>query len=255
MIKILDNAITKDTLMKLYSTNSIEYRILNKLFSSKKLYIYSSLNELKFQINLQISISNTSRDLYNSNLLFKVFRKSKCNHIYWEHTSEGGFQLKKEAKPSEAIKDIFTNGSKYGTECATAIVIIFYKALLNIFNEKIFNEVFTKIYLFNWHYIDPNLYIEDLRLEEDTMVGDCKYFKNPDVSPLTPEWQGENTIYLGHGNYYGHGLGIKSEDKIIKGLNDHRKIGSKKSSFLLDSVTRMNYKHLYNMYYNYFSKP
>lgn len=255
MIKILDNAVTKDTLTKLYSINSIESRILNKLFLSKKVYIYSSLNELKFQLNLQINISNTAKDLYNSNLFFKVFRKSKCNHTYWEHTSEGGFQLKKEAKPSEAIKDIFINGSKYGTECATAIVIIYYKALLNVFKEKLFNEMFPKIYLFNWHYIDSNLYIEDLRSEQDTMVGDCKYFKNPDVNPLTPEWQGENTIYLGYGNYYGHGLGIKSENKIIKGLNAHRKIGAKKSSFLLSSVTRLNYKRLYNMYYNYFSKP
>ena len=56
----------------------------------------------------------------------------------------------------------------------------------------------------------------------DYLPGDCRYFNNPDVDPLTPEWQGENAIDLSGGMYYGHGIGIKTADKIIEILNHNR---------------------------------
>ncbi|NMM63882.1 protein-glutamine gamma-glutamyltransferase [Clostridium sp. P21] len=246
MIKISDSTVSKNELMKGYQINSMENKIINKLFLSKKIYTYSSLNELKFQLNLQTNICVSAKDMSKSNLLFKVFRKSKCNSKYWDHTNEGGFLLKKEVKPSDAIKDIFINSSKYGTECSTAIVIIYYKALVNVLPEKLFNKMFPNIHLLNWHYLNENLYIEEFRDETDVLMGDCKYFKNPDVNPLTPQWQGENTIYLGNGTYYGHGLGVKNTEEIIKSLNKNRKIAAKQSAFLLNSATRLNYKHLYD---------
>ena len=59
-----------------------------------------------------------------------------------ERTEEGGFLLKDGVKPSEAIKDIFVNSSLYGTECATAMVIVFYGAIVNVFPEEVFDRVF-----------------------------------------------------------------------------------------------------------------
>jgi protein-glutamine gamma-glutamyltransferase len=254
MIKISGNIVSKDELIKDYPANSLETRIITRLSLSKDIYSYNSLNELKFDITLRINIVSAANELDKSNMIFKVFRKSKCNSHYWQRTLEGGFLLKKGVAPCSAIKDIFVNSSKYGTECATAIVIIYYKALLNILPEKLFNEMFENIHLLNWHYTNPNLYIEQFGDKKDFFPGDCKYFKNPDVNPLKPEWQGENVIYLGNGSYYGHGIGIKNGDDIINVLNNNRKTESKTSAFLLDSVTYLNSNHLCDKYYNYNSK-
>ncbi len=251
MIKISGNIVSKDELIKDYPANSLETKIITKKSLSKNIYSYDSLNELKFDMTLRINIVSATKELAKSSMVFKVFRKSKCNPHYWQRTLEGGFLLKKEVTPYNAIKDIFVNSSKYGTECATAIVIIYYKALLNILPEKLFNKMFQSIHLLNWHYTNPNLYIEQFGDKKDFFIGDCKYFKNPDVNPLTPQWQGENVIYLGNGSYYGHGIGIKTSDGIINGLNNNRKTGSKTSAFLLDSVTYLNSKHLCDSYYNY----
>ncbi len=253
MIKISGTIVAKDELIKEYASNSIEREIIDILSLSKEVYSYASLNELKFHLNLQINIVNSAKDLDKSDMGFNVFRKSKCNITYWDRTDEGGFLLKKEVKPSDAINDIFVNSSKYGTECATAMVIIYYKALLNIFPEKLFNELFPNIHLLNWHYISSNLYLEQYEDKTVFFPGDCRYFINPDVNPLKPEWKGENVIYLGNGTYFGHGIGIATGNGIINGLNKNRKSGSKKSAFLLDSVSRLNSKNLYNKYYNFLS--
>lgn len=255
MITISDSIITSDSIIDYYERNSIERKIINIIASSSKIYKYNSLNELKFEINLRKNIIIASRELNDSNMTFEIFREARCNTNYWNLTEEGGFLLKDGAIPSAAIKDIYINGSKYGTECATAMVIVYYKALLNIFPENLFNELFSKIHLMNWHYIDKNLasigYMENA---EDYLPGDRRYFKNPDVNPRTPEWQGENVIDLGNGSYYGHGIGIKNSDQIIAKLNSRRKSGATRSAVLLDSVGRPDFKYLAKIYFNYTSR-
>lgn len=252
MIKISGNVLDPKTIINEYSANSTESKVLTKLSQSKTVYNYKSLNELKFELKLRKNIVDSCKELSKSNFSFEIFRKSKCNPKFWERTKIGGFLLKKDIKSSDAIKDIFVNSSKYATECATAMVIIYYKALLNIYPEKLFNQVFSKIYLMNWHNIDANLSdIGYTKKESDYFPGDRRYFKNPDVNPKTPEWQGENVIYLGNGNYYGHGIGITTGDKLIKELNNNRKDGSKTSAYLLNVAARPNFKHLSDLYYNF----
>lgn len=254
MIKILGKIITKDEIINEYPPNSLKRKIIDKLSSSNEIYKYDSLNQLKFEVNLRLNIVTAAKELDRSNVAFRVFRKAKCNSRYWKLTNEGGFLLKEEVKPSDGIRDIFINSSKYGTECATAMVIIYYKALLNILPEKLFNEMFPSIHLLNWHYISRNLYLQQNKESTDFIPGDCRYFKNPDVNPLTPEWQGENVIDLGNGTYFGHGIGIKNADGIIKFLNKHRKSGATEQAFLANVVTRLNSKQLADKYYNFISR-
>ncbi|SHJ89578.1 protein-glutamine gamma-glutamyltransferase [Paramaledivibacter caminithermalis] len=253
MIKISDKIMDPKEIINAYPPDSIEVKIIEILSSSDNIYIYKSLDELKFELNLRINIISASRELNDSNFSFRTFRKSICNPQYWTRTGEGGFLIKDKVTPSDGIKDIFTNSSMYGTECATAIVIVYYKALLNIYPQELFNELFADLHLMNWHYLDKDLdigYYENV----DFLPGDCRYFKNPDVDPLTPEWQGENTIDLGDGTYYGHGLGIGTADEIIKALNENRKEGSKQSAYLMDSATRPNFKYLSIKYYDFIAK-
>jgi protein-glutamine gamma-glutamyltransferase len=249
MIYAAGELINLDSITNQYTPNSIEIKIINLLSSSNYSFGYDSIDQLKFELDLRKRIIDTSIALYKSKLSFRVFDKAKCNSHYWKRTHEGGFLLKKDSKPSDAIKDIFSNSSKYGTECSTAIVIIFYGALVNLFPEELFNRLFADIYLKDWDYLDPDLGIRNYKDVLAYLPGDCRYFKNPDVNLEKPEWQGENVIDLGDGTYYGHGIGVGTSEFFINELNKNRKEGAEKSAYLMDVVTRPNFKYLADQMY------
>jgi protein-glutamine gamma-glutamyltransferase len=248
MISISGNMIEHDAFVAQHNLEPLEKRILDILSSSNEIYWYDYESQLIFELRLRRNIVKASADLYRTRFSFRVFRKSMCNEDYWERTDEGGFRLKEGIPPISAIRDIYVHSNRYGNECATAMVIVFYKALSDTFPEELFNKVFSKIYLMNWEYLDNTLGIRNTRNIKDFLPGDCRYFKNPDVDPLTPEWQGENAIDMGNGMYYGHGIGIKSADAIIRDLNDQRREGADTSAYLMDSATRLGYKRLADIY-------
>ena len=65
-----------------------------------------------------------------------------------------------------------------------AMVILYYKALLEILPEEAFNRSFTDIYLMNWNRIDSNLReIGLMRTTKDYLPGDRRYFDNPRRQP------------------------------------------------------------------------
>jgi protein-glutamine gamma-glutamyltransferase len=128
-------------------------------------------------------------------------------------------------------------------------VIIYYKALVDIFPEEKFNYLFQGIYLMNWEHLDSDLGIRHYQSTSDVLPGDCLYFKNPDVNPITPQWQGENVIDLGNGTYYGHGIGIRDAEGVIEALNRQRRSDATQSAYLLGSVTRPAFKLLADKYY------
>ncbi len=245
MIRIAGNVMKTEQILNGYNPGDLGRRMIAALDSSENTYSYSSLEQLKFEVDMRNNIVKASIALSRSRFSFKVFKKSKCNPAFWNRTPEGGFRIKQGVMPYEAINDIFNNSNKYGTECATAIVIVFCKALVDIYPPDLSNQALKGIYLMNWQHLNPNLGIEYIRHVGDFFPGDCRYFKNPDVDPETPEWQGENTIDLGNGNYYGHGIGIASAKSIIRELNRQRVPGSTTSAYLMDSVTRPDFKSLY----------
>ncbi len=252
MIKILGTPIAMESIINEYAENSIERKSIEKLNGSSTEYEYSSFEQLKFEMNMRVNIIKASKDLFKSRMAFRVFRQTICNESYWNRTNDGGFELKEGVKPSEAIKDIFINGSKYGTECATAIVIIYYKALVSIYPEELFNGMFPKIKLMDWYY-DRDLGVDYYKNITDYLPGDCRYFKNPQVDPKTPQWQGENAIDLGDGNYYGHGIGIRNAEGILNHLNSKRRSGATEEAVLLESATRPDFKYLSDKYQKYVS--
>lgn len=249
MITIGNQQIDITTISSGYAPGSVEYKILSLLDSSPKTHSYSSIGQLQFELQLRSEIVNAANELYRSRLAFRIFRDTMCNPAYWERTNNGGFLLKQGVRPSEAIQDIFINSSLYGTECATAMVIIYYKALLNVFPPEQFDRMFPSIYLMNWHQIDPLLReVGWMRPISVYLPGDRRYFMNPDVDPMTPQWQGENVIDMGDGTYYGHGVGRFPPEIIISALNENRREDADESAYLLDTVGNPNYKNLYRYY-------
>ena len=101
----------------------------------------------------------------------------------------------------------------------------------------------------NWHSLDPLLReIGVPKPVTDILPGDRAYIKNPDVDPKTPELQGGNVIVLSDNLYYGHGVGITTSERIIRFLNQNRFRGATRSAYMLDSVSRPNYKKLEEIY-------
>lgn len=246
---VIDNRPVPSDLIEKYSLGSVERRALDILSASGKRYNFSSREELEFELRLRREIVEAAKALNKSKFGFAVFRKSRANPKYWNRTNDGGFSLKRGARPSEAINDIFINGEAYRTECATAMVIVYYKALLDIYGPELFDRVFSSIRLMNWHYIDKNLQeIGRPQRAADYLPGDRRYFSNPDVDPLTPEMQGENVIDMGGGYFYGHDVGIRTANEMIQILNQARRRGADDSAYLMDSAGRPDFKRLYRIY-------
>ncbi len=232
-----------------YPGGSIGRQLLSIMSQSSQKYRYDSLSQLKFELWMRKETVNAAAALNNSGLGFSVFQKSRCNPEYWDRMPNGGFRLKEGADAAEAINDIFINGRAYATECATAIIIVYYKAVLDIFKPDAFNRLFGTIYLMNWHSIDPLLReVGTPRKVADFLYGDRAYFKNPDVDPKTPQWQGENVIVLPGGLYYGHGIGIERAEGIIRALNANRRKDATQSAYFLDTASRPDFIKLADAY-------
>ncbi|HEY0827807.1 MAG TPA: protein-glutamine gamma-glutamyltransferase [Bacilli bacterium] len=189
------------------------------------------------------NIVAAARALNSSGAQFSTFQESYCNERLWQRTQDGGFQLRDEVAPAAGIRDIYVNGSLYAFECATAMVIVLYKAVLDTVGESIFNLYFANMVLYDWHY-DSDLRLVTYKDLAGTKPGDILYFRNPDYSPKTPEWQGENAIVMGDQTYYGHGIGIVAAEAIISALNNHRKPGATKSAYLMEQYTRLDFAAL-----------
>ncbi|MCX7773405.1 MAG: protein-glutamine gamma-glutamyltransferase [Clostridia bacterium] len=216
------------------------------LQNSSKIYQYQSADSLQFELDMRSFIVQRALELNASNFSFAVFKKSRCNEAYWIRTDEGGFRLRRGQSAYKAILDILQNSRAYATECATAIVIVFYLALTRMFSEDLFDKLFDNIYLMGWEYLDENLGIQVFKNLKDPLPGDCLYFENPDFDRDTPEWRGENVIMLGEDKYYGHGIGIRNSEGIIRSLNRNRNPGSTESAYLGNRVIRPNYRYLYS---------
>ncbi|MBP0724757.1 protein-glutamine gamma-glutamyltransferase [Bacillus sp. RG28] len=236
---VIGNNMVKATLSKPeHNSNAILREILNKLQSSNYSYIYDTKKDLSFDLTLRLLIIKASEDLLKSNMQFQVFRKSYCNPMFWIRTPLGGFKIRPGIPPSLGLLDIFRNGQFYATECATAIIIIFYKALLDLYGPKTFDELFNGLLLYTWNY-DTDLVIRTASIK-NPVPGDVVYFKNPDVSPFTPEWQGENTVSMGNNLFYGHGIGVRTPLEIVYYLNMHRYPFAMISAYLTDYNTHVD---------------
>ncbi|ASS98420.1 protein-glutamine gamma-glutamyltransferase [Geobacillus thermocatenulatus] len=225
-----------------FSLSVSEQRILDALVSSPQLYTYSNEQQLRFEIALRNRIVRAAGELAKSRARFAIFRFSRCNSEFWTRDERGGFRLRPDVTASEAIQDIFIHSERYAFECATAIVIVFYKAALDVIDTSTFNRLFADLLLYDWH-TDRDLGIRTKK-GEPFLPGDCLYFKNPEFDPQTPQWQGENTIYLGDGLFYGHGIGIQTADGIIAALNRRRKQEATKSAYLLPDITQVDFAYL-----------
>jgi protein-glutamine gamma-glutamyltransferase len=218
-------------------------KILETMAKSRTVYRYHTMDQLDFELQMRTEIIKAANLFSKSGVQFAAtFSTTKGNEMYWSQTSQGGLALKPNATPHAGIEDIFMNGNKYAVECATATVIIFYKAVLESIRTNYFNQLFSNLVLYDWQY-DQDLGLIVYR-GTDFLPGDCVYFNNPDVDPRISHLRGENSIILEENLYFGHGAGIKTRQETIQFLNSTRKPNAKISAYLMDLIARLNFSYL-----------
>jgi protein-glutamine gamma-glutamyltransferase len=171
-------------------------------------------------------------------------KTDKVNSHYWGLGYGGKMSARKFmadgtlGKPSEALNDIFMNGKQYAFECATAMMVIYHKAILDHVGAKAFDAMFSDpgmLNFFRWERKDQD-FVDVERLVHKPVPlhpGSHYYYENPDASPENSAFRGENVIYLGNGRFYAHGVIGKSgtyvvtEKELLKSLSSLRRRGSK----------------------------
>lgn len=246
MLKI--GNIETDAYLTFIKDKSLQHLIATQMNKSDTTYYYKSADELTFELDYRYEITHFSRVLYDSQFSFSVFREVTANEKYWEVTTNGSMKLIKNVSSYDAILDIVKNGKLYSSECATAMVIVYFLALTKMYTKELFDKTFSKITLMNWHNIHPLLReIGYMNPYSDYFAGDRQYFDNPDVSLTTTHWQGENVINLGDGTYYGHGIGIQYAQGFVDTLNVRRKPDATQSAYMLDLCGRPNFSKLFKI--------
>ncbi|WNS74504.1 protein-glutamine gamma-glutamyltransferase [Bacillus sp. DTU_2020_1000418_1_SI_GHA_SEK_038] len=221
---------------------SIEKTIIQHMHNDPVFYSYYSVDELLFEIKVRKNIIKSANEMNQSQAQFRSFEYARCNPKYWQLTMAGGFLLRPDVRPADAILDIYRNSSLYAFECATACVIIYYHAILYSIGSSLFNSLFQNLYLYSWH-TDPDLGISTF-YSNHFLPGDVVYFNNPDFHPQTPWFRGVNAVLLNDGRFFGHGFGISTAEQIIQILNEKRKPGSHQSAYLTQLVTRPSFTAL-----------
>lgn len=229
--------------VSMQSMTELERQIYAQKQRSSVVYSYATPEDLMFELRTRSIIVDAARGLYESGVRFATFEKSECNEALWTRQDNGGFKLRRGVMPADGIMDIYNQGTLYAFECATAMVIVMYRAILDVIGRDAFNLYFNDMVLYDWQY-DSDLRLIPVMNNQEAYPGDIVYFENPDHRPEAPEWQGENAIVLGNGLYYGHGIGIHTADEIIAALNRERIPGSTTEAKQADLVLHMDFDYL-----------
>lgn len=220
-----------------------EQKILQWKLASRVQYEYSSLDALLFELTMRRHTIEACYAMYESGVQFAVFANSRCNPNYWIRTNNGGFLLRNDVKPADAIRDIFINGGQYAFECSGAIIILYYRAVLETIGDPTFNYYFQNLFLREWQK-DYDLRLVASYDLNDVYPGDVCYFRNPDFHPRHPEWQGENVIMLDRNLYFGHGVGVQTGEGVIANLNRARRPFARRSAYLENLIVRPDFEML-----------
>jgi protein-glutamine gamma-glutamyltransferase len=228
-----------------WQLGGIENTIIQQIQNAPVSYSYNSAHELLFELRVRKNIIQSAVEMNNSQAVFTTFEYARCNPAYWQLTRAGGFLLRPDVRPADAILDIYRNSSLYAFECATAIAIIYYHAILNSIGSYSFNLLFQNLYLYSWH-TDTDLGIVTF-YSNHFLPGDVLYVNNPDFDRRTPQFRGVNAVVLNDGRLFGHGFNIRTSEEMIQILNEKRKPGSLQLSYITKLVTRPSFKYLFRV--------
>ena len=215
-----------------------------------------AIGKLRFeQLLISAHVVQSAIRLDKSDVQFANYSgDDKANNKLWSMGYGGRITVRQHTSTTEAVADVFgKNSSKYAFECATAAHLIYLNAIKDRIGSKKFDSAAPRLSVFRWDA--PKKTGQDLvdgtgkggplglsskgTFGKELWPGDRVYFDNPHFEPSFTAGQGENTIFLGDGKFFGHGLGIKSKEQIVKKLNNLRKPGATRKAYM---ATKSNWR-------------
>lgn len=175
-----------------------------------------------FELILRRHICEAATNQFASGLQFNApYTVANCSstNVFWE-TNGVGISIKAGANTADAIENIFSSGATFGADCYSALVIVWYKAVLDTFEEcspangrSKFASSFSSITISSTNSTyPPNL---GNQTYSSYRFGDWRYIDNPDFALSTPQFKGFNVIQMTDGvqdwdEFYEHPYGVQS---------------------------------------------
>lgn len=198
------------------------------------------------RVRIGAAMTSACEDMGRARHAFALLDDQSFSRTHWQQEGGGTFHVRDGVRPSQALRDVFAHPDAYRFECATALVLVHYKAMLELVGDDDFDRMCPRLRVGPWE--TDEAFVRHTRSEGDSAVeaseerrrhfraGDYGYIKNWDVSEKGARagWQGENVIALGDGRFYGHPFGVTTEDSIVQHLNTHRVEGAARPAGLLD---------------------
>jgi protein-glutamine gamma-glutamyltransferase len=159
----------------------------------------------------------------------------------FEVRGAAGIQVKNGKKPSDGIDEIFAKPKKATFDCSSATMLIAHKAMKEVYGAAQYDTKIKRLEIDGFE-VDPDLRARYGHDKVPIRPGDRVLFYNPDAAQQA--WERENTIYLGGGKYFAHGLvdpknrngaKIYTEAKLIELLNGLRRDNATQSAYKDDS--------------------
>lgn len=125
-----------------YITNEYEpfaaekQQILSIMAGNQEIYSFRTSDELSFDLNLRVNIITSALELFQSGFQFRTFQQSFATLNIGKNVS---WRIRAPSKhtPFHCHTRYFQNGKLYGTECATAMIIIFTKLYYHCMRKKL----------------------------------------------------------------------------------------------------------------------
>ena len=136
-----------------YITNEYEpfaaekQQILSIMAGNQEVYSFRTADELSFDLNLRVNIIISALELFKVDFSFVHFSNPFATPVLEKNVS---WRIRASSKHTTFYchTGYFQNGKLYGTECATAMIIIFIKLYYHCMRKKL-----SIVYLQTFYFI------------------------------------------------------------------------------------------------------
>lgn len=212
------------------------------------------------RVRVGAAVVSACLEMHQAHHEFAIAPLQRFSGAYWRRDGRlqhhATFHLRPGVKASAALNDVFRNPDGYRFECATALVLVYYRAIQKLIGERDFDRIMGDLKVGPWEY-EPDLARFLLssgkgdrpatpERARQLKYGEYTYTKNWAVSwwGWAKGCQGQNQIRLDDDLYYAHSYALVGQGDIVARENGARVIGAKTSASMTDAQTRLDPKLL-----------
>lgn len=212
------------------------------------------------RVRVGAAVVSACLEMHQAHHEFAIAPRQKFSSEFWRRDGQlshfATFHLKPGAKASAAMNDVFLHPDGYRFECATALVLVYYRAIQKLIGDSDFDRIMGDLKIGPWEFeADLERFLvrsgrgdqpaTEARSRELTF-GEYTYTKNWAVSwwGWAKGCQGQNQIRLDEDLYYAHSYELVGQGDIVARENGARVWGAKTSASMTDRQERLDPKLL-----------